>query len=129
MTNLRKLLAKATPDYWYADNYGDSSFVRSHNGEDIGEIWSNMKDTDAALICAMKNALPGLLDKVERYEAALRRAVELMNAASNFIKENRYEEGTTFYDGAECDGYCMLDDLNIAIGDCVEALEGAGHAE
>jgi len=74
MTNLRELLAKATPGEWTfrPSEWDDDQVVSGVGGTfftlDCGDVMG-MNDDNAALICAMKNALPGLLDKLERYEA------------------------------------------------------------
>ncbi len=49
------------------------------------------------------------------------RAVELLKAAKNLLQENEMaEEYTVFYDGAQCDGACLLEDIEnylIEIGE------------
>ena len=40
------------------------------------------------------------------------RTIELLRAARNLLEENEMvEEYTVFYDGAQCDGACLLEDI------------------
>ena len=40
------------------------------------------------------------------------RTLELLRAAKNLLQENEMaEEYTVFYDGAQCDGACLLADI------------------
>jgi hypothetical protein len=56
---------------------------------------------------------------------ALQRARDLLDAAYRFIEANNLEHKTVFYDEAECDGYCLMDDCKIAIEDADIALDKA----
>lgn len=63
MTNLRELLAKAKPLPWALKD---------------GAVCENAEEE---LMLTVINALPGLLDKVERYESALRK-IQLASACT-----------------------------------------------
>ncbi len=45
----------------------------------------------------------------------VQRAIELLGATCNFIKDNNFEEYTTFYDETTCDGYCLVTDCEAII--------------
>ena len=49
------------------------------------------------------------------------RAVLMMRIASELIRDGLAVDQTVFYDDAECDGYCVADDLDFA----AEALDAA----
>lgn len=69
---LRKLLAAATPGPWVLNNIVVSAYIcRSTDGHAFESI---LGLTNAELIVAVVNALPELLDRLERYERALRDA-------------------------------------------------------
>jgi hypothetical protein len=95
LEELERLLKAGTPGPWEAMiGTQAGTFLRAPNAiikNDRGpsyatEILSDedydTKDADAALIVAAINALPGLLDRVERLEAAL---VEIKQAAQDFV--------------------------------------------
>ncbi len=50
----------------------------------------------------------------------LKRAVRMMEVACSFI-ENNCPFGTTHYDGTECDGFCLSEDLSSASEDLQNA--------
>lgn len=73
ITRLRELLAKAAPGPWYVDytpkNDDDGTLVRSPDRR-----WWTAKvpfASEADLIVAAVNALPALLDRLEKLEAVL----------------------------------------------------------
>jgi hypothetical protein len=70
LAELRRLHESATPGPWSSD---DQKRLRA----------MLLRDADAALIVAMRNALPELLERVERLEAALRVAREEWDAYSD----------------------------------------------
>lgn len=49
-------------------------------------------------------------------DKALARAIEILKVASDFIREHA-SSAIVYYDGADCDGYCLADD-------CMSAVEG-----
>jgi hypothetical protein len=49
----------------------------------------------------------------------IKRAVEMLKIAAKYIRDND-PEGIIFYDGTDCDGYCVADDCETA----AECLEG-----
>lgn len=53
--------------------------------------------------------------KLQRYEELLRAVLEMMEKQRDgkFIRDPLYVE--VQYDGAICDGYCLMDDIEIAI--------------
>lgn len=53
------------------------------------------------------------------------RAIEMLRVAARYIREH-YAEGTVFYDGTDCDGYCVADDCENA-ADCLSEETGAGQ--
>lgn len=70
ITNLRDLMRAATPGPWVLEDKERSNLVSN------GEVWveavvarNYQEINDAALIVAVVNALPGLLDEVERLRA------------------------------------------------------------
>lgn len=52
--------------------------------------------------------------------SAIDRALELMEVATAYIEIN--PERTVLYDGTECDGYCLIEDLRIAMDDLRASL-------
>ena len=113
MKELRELLEKASEREWmYSCGSVDGGVGGIYFEERPGQAYSVARqpryqskqqwEIDAALICAMKNALPSLLDKVERYEKALR------------------DLATTDDDGI-CDSYeCAFHVAMKALGDALE---------
>ena len=90
---LRGLLAKATPGPWKNHLVDDTTIVAS-NGFEIGTTWpggsvyngfvdpAEQHEINAALIVAMRNAIPALLDAASRArEDALREAIEICKEA------------------------------------------------
>jgi hypothetical protein len=70
VATLRRLLADATPAPWSAGHWGEEYWVQSDDADaDVGE---NMHEPDAALIVALRNATPRLLDRLEALEALAR---------------------------------------------------------
>lgn len=49
-------------------------------------------------------------------DKAVKRAIEILKVASDFIRENA-SSAIVHYDDADCDGYCLADD-------CMSAVEG-----
>ena len=45
-------------------------------------------------------------------EDPINRAVELMRLAAAYIKDSSDSDRIIRYDDADCDGYCLADDLN-----------------
>lgn len=75
--NLRDLMRAATPGPWVLEGKELSKLVSN------GEVWveavvahNYQESNDAALIVAAVNALPGLLDEVERLRADLKETTE-----------------------------------------------------
>lgn len=101
IAELRELLAKATAGPWVYDGCSLSDFGRewpcSMSMEWIANGSSDEDDTinakayhDAALIVAMRNAIEGLLDRVEAGEAALRTlATAAYEYAGNYLLDER----------------------------------------
>lgn len=48
--------------------------------------------------------------------ADLERAIEMLNIAAAYIREHA-PDYVSFYDGTDCDGYCIADDCEIAAND------------
>ena len=46
-------------------------------------------------------------------DADRKRAILMLELAAEYI-ENHYPDGTLFYDGTDCDGYCIAEDCLIA---------------
>lgn len=53
--------------------------------------------------------------------AAIERAAVLLRVVVKFIEENNLEDRTVFYDGVECDGWCLSSDCSAG----ASALDGA----
>jgi hypothetical protein len=75
IAKLRELLAAATPGKWTWDDY---AIMAEQSQHDVTVLCSpggcgpvDCDPANAALICAAVNALPELLDEVERLRAAL----------------------------------------------------------
>jgi hypothetical protein len=51
---------------------------------------------------------------------ALLRAETLLEAVCKFIDSNPVHDYTVFYDGAECDGYCLHDDCDTLLEEIKE---------
>lgn len=49
--------------------------------------------------------------RVMEYNIA--RAKEMLQVAADYIRKH-YPDGMIHYDGADCDGYCVADDCEIA---------------
>lgn len=93
---LRRLLAKATPGPWKNHLVDDTTIVAS-NGFEIGTTWpggsvyngfvdpAEQHEINAALIVAMRNALPALLDRLEKAEGELAEAREDVRSLCRFI--------------------------------------------
>ena len=94
---LRGLLAKATPGPWKNHLVDDTTIVAS-NGFEIGTTWpggsvyngfvdpAEQHEINAALIVAMRNAIPALLDAASRArEDALREAAALLDLTNGDI--------------------------------------------
>jgi len=93
---LRGLLAKATPGPWKNHLVDDTTIVAS-NGFEIGTTWpggsvyngfvdpAEQHEINAALIVAMRNALPALLDRLEKAEGELAEAREDVRSLCRFI--------------------------------------------
>ena len=100
--------------------FGDSETYYNTCG-DAPEI------NDARRICAAWNACEGITTEaledgaVRDMMEASPRAVLMMRIASELIRDGLAVEQTVFYDDAECDGYCVADDLDYA----AEALDAA----
>ena len=76
---LRELEAKATPGEWVADLDGHESSIRRCDDDCLFAI--DLQEDDAALIAAMRNALPRLLSMLQPpADAAVREAVEGLSA-------------------------------------------------
>lgn len=76
---LRELLAKATPGPWDWDGDGPAAvFALDADGAQDAHV-ADSSPLDAALICAARNAVPGLLDRIE----ALERSVEFYRNAAD----------------------------------------------
>jgi hypothetical protein len=79
---LRELLAKATPGPWYADTstpgeiviYGGERFIGNVSAR-VQQRMFDLDATNAALIAEAINALPGLLDEVDRLRNAVAREI------------------------------------------------------
>ena len=75
IARLEALLEKATPGEWTADDEGEGVFVLTDRiGELIQYDSYSFSESDAALIAAMKNALPALL-KAARIGVEVQRMV------------------------------------------------------
>ena len=83
ITHLRELLSKATPGPWCIEEDG-FHIVNTACEHVCGEM-SGASDVDALLIVAAVNALPELLDRLEKLEAALPRLVEAVNALPGLL--------------------------------------------
>lgn len=93
---LRGLLAKATPGPWKNHLVDDTTIVAS-NGFEIGTTWpggsvyngfvdpAEQHEINAALIVAAINALPALLDRLEKAEGELAEARENVRSLCRFI--------------------------------------------
>ncbi len=57
----------------------------------------------------------------------MKRAIDMMRIAAEFIRDHAPSD-TVFYDDAECDGYCLADDLESAAHD-LEATQNTGEAQ
>lgn len=68
---LSKLEAEATEGPWSIDSDGDSTEILDGIGS-MAEVYSEMKDTDAALIVALRNKSKEIAALVETAEEALR---------------------------------------------------------
>jgi hypothetical protein len=85
---LRALEAKATPGPWRFLYYdGHQAIVRRDDDTLFYNPGPDPDTDDAELLCAARNALPELLDRLERYEAALRFYADPMNHGVNFDGE------------------------------------------
>lgn len=78
---LRDLLAAGTPTPWDADRLDDGVFHLARYGYANPAVARVPKDTDAALIVAAVNSLPGLLERIDKLETLLRE--ELQWASDN----------------------------------------------
>ena len=58
----------------------------------------------------------------EQDRDAIKRAIYLLSVVQGFLDENPVKEYTYFYDDAECDGYCLIDDCKIAEEELVSIL-------
>lgn len=71
MKELRRLLEAATPGPWHVR--GDKVCCGDPNDDScafaIADTFHSTKDEDAALIVALRNAAPDLLDRLESLEA------------------------------------------------------------
>jgi hypothetical protein len=76
LDHLRRLLASATPGLW--ETARDPYRVHDAEGEAIADTWS---PSDAALIAALRNAAPTLIDEVERLRAEVARIREAADVA------------------------------------------------
>jgi hypothetical protein len=54
-----------------------------------------------------------------------KRAVELLTAAKQLLDKQKTADvvlnmltTTVFYDDAQCDGYCLIDDIDAFLNDC-----------
>ena len=90
---LRGLLAKATPGPWevdYLDKNGQRVIRQEHIEiatfwhHSVGSIEKEM-EANAALVVAMRNALPALLDRLEKAEGELAEAREDVRSLCRFI--------------------------------------------
>jgi len=63
--------------------------------------------------------MPDLDIPPQRDQSAKARAVYLLRVVAAFIDHNDLEEYTFHYDGADCDGSCLADDVTA----CAEELE------
>jgi hypothetical protein len=91
ISKLRALLEAATPRPWRhepsAAENNRAAYVEGVNGRNVASTDTfydcsilDMSNADAALICAAVNALPGLLDEVERLRARLNPTIEQHDA-------------------------------------------------
>jgi hypothetical protein len=71
LAELRRLHETATPGPWYHDENEDFVYTRDEFGDADGEIRcdTDCDEADAAFIAATRNALPDLLDEIERLRA------------------------------------------------------------
>jgi hypothetical protein len=101
LDELERLINEATPGTWSITEDGDIvcqqtvtedgetyteslSIATGQCSQNWGYIhWGKLED--AALIVAAINALPGLLDRVERLEAALQNIANPMNDGDEFV--------------------------------------------
>jgi len=96
ITQLRELLSKATPGYWVFEAMLQTpghGFIDAHKDRHAQSVMKNDRDVDEVaikledglLIVAAVNALPELLDRLEKLEAALPRLVEAVNALPGLL--------------------------------------------
>ena len=88
VSRLRELLAKGTPRPWRIGLEGDNarwpeSSVWSTEDNCVGECYRNASEQDAALIIAAVNALPKLLNDIEK----ARSLVALHEEYEQFLNE------------------------------------------
>jgi hypothetical protein len=77
----------------------------------VGRAWDIGADADHARFIALANpsAILLLIERVERLEGVLPRAVEMLRIAAAIIREDA-PHSQMFYDDANCDGGCVADD-------------------
>lgn len=81
MADLRALTAAATPGPWNADGLTlRPGTIWDTKGDDIARAWSQ---ADANLIVAAVNALPALLDEIDRLRAVAGLAEEALAATGD----------------------------------------------
>lgn len=56
------------------------------------------------------------------------RAAEMLRIAASFLREFD-PEGTAFYDGADCDAFCIADDCEAAADDIDTLAKARGEAK
>ena len=72
MTNLRALLAAATPGKWSRESgEGETDWIMAAAEQNF-HVASDVEDTDADLIAALVNAAPLMLDVIEAAQAEVR---------------------------------------------------------
>ena len=62
------------------------------------------------------------MTKVERAIKKLVRAQQMLQIAAEYI-ENHWPDATEFYDGTDCDGYCIAEDCKCASSELQCVLE------
>lgn len=122
---LRGLMERATGGPWeHSEILRGNEVVRNELAGPDSEIAYDINDpADADLIAAMRNALPALLDRIERLEGALKPFASIK--PSSFFPE----------DGSEGEGYAAViadplqDGVDFTGADLAEARAALGSGE
>jgi hypothetical protein len=118
---LRQLLNEATPGPWIADSheiYRAWAGIPELNGDWIGETCRiegdplhSTSDADAALIVALRNAAPALLDRLERQAAA----IEAVQVLADEAQGRQDRSLSVMFDGSKFPVSVPLNDLRTAL--------------